>query len=119
MSILSAPPPPPASHFDLYRHFATAVTPRLVRQNCLSKYADQSYILQLALEFPPLMNAMVAIAALDKATDDYHNRLAVESYVLSISSLRSRIARAQGVTDQDGLLATTICLCVFEVCHAN
>lgn len=95
----------------LYTHFTTAVMPRLVRPNCPSVYSDQSYMVRLAREFPPLMAIITAIAALDIGND----YLAMQHYLRSLRSLQARIIAASGTGNEDGLLATTICLCVFEV----
>ncbi|KZN87939.1 hypothetical protein EN45_065020 [Penicillium chrysogenum] len=94
----------------LYTHFATTVMPRLVRPNCPSVYSDQSHILRLAQEFSPLMAIMIAIAALDLGDDV----LAMQHYLDSLRSLQDCIIDAPGTGNEDGLLATTICLCVFE-----
>ncbi|GIJ92669.1 hypothetical protein Asppvi_001947 [Aspergillus pseudoviridinutans] len=82
-----------------------------VIKNCLTQYTDQSYMLRLGLEFPPLMGIMVAIAAMDRAN---HHQLAMLSYIFAIQELRASIADANDARNEDGLLATTICLCVYE-----
>ncbi|KAJ5951312.1 uncharacterized protein N7479_009725 [Penicillium vulpinum] len=94
----------------LYTHFATTVMPRLVRPSCPSVYSDQSHILRLAREFSPLMAIMIAIAAVDLGNDT----LAMQHYLHSLRSLQGYIIGAPGTGNEDGLLATTICLCVFE-----
>ncbi|CAG8089353.1 unnamed protein product [Penicillium salamii] len=94
----------------LYTHFATAVMPRLVRPNCPSVYSDQSHMFQLSQQFPPLMEIMIAIAALDIGNDE----LAIQHYLHSLRGLQGRIIGASDTGNDDGLLATTICLCVFE-----
>ena len=71
-------------------------------------------MLQLALEFPPLMGAMVAIAALDMDTP-YHVCFAEKNYLLSLQSLRNRLAGTPNAGVEDAVLATTITLCVLEV----
>lgn len=101
----------PIENEALYTHFTTAVMPRLVRPNCPSVYSDQSYMVRLAREFPPLMAIIIAIAALDIGND----ALAMQHYLCSLRSLQGRIIAASGTGNEDGLLATTICLCVFEV----
>lgn len=85
--------------------------PRLVRQDCLAECRNQSYLLQLAAEFPPLMAVLMAIAAVDLGKDD----LAMERYLYSLRSLQDRMTVIPDAGNEDGLLATTICLCVFEV----
>ncbi|RMJ29097.1 hypothetical protein PHISP_00040 [Aspergillus sp. HF37] len=101
-------------HVDLYQHFAACIIPRLVRQNCLSEYVEQTHMLRLALGFPPLMAIMIAIAALDLGTPA-HNQVAMEGYLYSLRSLQDRMNHDSNAGSEDGLLATTICLCVFEV----
>ena len=99
----------PKDDKTLYTHFATTVMPRLVRPNCPSVYSDQSHILRLAQDFSPLMAIMIAIAAVDLGNDI----LATQHYLRSLRSLQACIIGATG--KEDGLLATTICFCVFEV----
>lgn len=89
-----------------------------MRQNCLPDYSNQSHLLQLALEFPPLMGVMIAIAAMDLGTPHY-DQLAMESYLFSLRSLQDRLALSQDAGSEDGLLGTAVCLCVFEVCSSN
>lgn len=69
----------------------------------------------LALDFPPLMAVMIAIAALDRGTS-HHDQVAIESYLFSLRDLQDRMRHASDAGNPDGLLATTICMCVFEVC---
>jgi hypothetical protein len=57
------------------------------------------------------MAIMIAIAALDLGDD----ALAMQHYLDSLRSLQGCIIDAPGTGNEDGLLATTICLCVFEV----
>lgn len=71
-------------------------------------------MLQLALEFPPLMGAMVAIAALDMGTP-YHVCFAEKNYLLSLQSLWNQLAGNPNAGMEDAVLATTITLCVLEV----
>lgn len=71
-------------------------------------------MLQLALKFPPLMGVMIAISALDWGTT-YHNKLAMESYLFALRNLQDRMVLSPDAGDEDGLLATAIYLCVFEV----
>lgn len=72
-------------------------------------------MLYLAQEFPPLMAVMVAIAALDLDTA-CHYQAAMESYLFSLRCLQDCMRDSLDGKNADGLLATTICLCVFEVC---
>jgi hypothetical protein len=58
------------------------------------------------------MGIMVAIAAVDRAN---HHQLAMRSYIFAIRELRASITDANDAKNEDGLLATTICLCVYEV----
>ena len=60
------------------------------------------------------MAIIIAIAALDLKTPR-HERLAMESYLFSLHSLRVRLANAPNAGNEDALLATTIHLCIFEV----
>lgn len=57
------------------------------------------------------MAIMVAIAAADLGRGE----LAMDRYLCSLRSLQVRLADAPNVGNEDGLLATTISLCVFEV----
>lgn len=98
-------------HQRVYAHFATTVMPRLVRPKCPSEWIDQSYMLQLAHGFPPLMAIMLAIAAADLGREE----LAMERYLFSLRGLQEALADATDAGNEDGFLATTIFLCVFEV----
>ena len=51
-------------HCYLYRYFASTIISRLVRNRSLSRYTDQTYMLRLAQDFPPLMGAMISIAGI-------------------------------------------------------
>lgn len=104
----------PADHVTLFSHFANSIMPRIVRQDCRPEYSNQEYMLRLAHVSPPLMAVIIAIAAFDMKTRHYE-RLAMESYRLSLHNLRVRIGRAPNAGNDDALLATTIFLCVFEV----
>jgi hypothetical protein len=68
-------------------------------------------MLQLPHVFPPLMAIMLAIGALDLGRE----ALAMDRYLDSLHSLQERIADATDAGNEDGILATTILLCVFEV----
>jgi hypothetical protein len=85
--------------------------PRLIRPNCPAEYIDHSYMLHLATGFPPLMAIMVAIAAADLG----RRELAMDRYLCSLRTLQDNLADAPGAGNEDGILATTISLCVFEV----
>lgn len=95
---------------DMYTHFATVVLPGMVRQDCAAEYNDQTYMLQLALEFPPLMAIMIGIAAVYVQDE----KLALESYLFSLHGLRSRMAHCADAANEDAILASTILLCVME-----
>jgi hypothetical protein len=85
--------------------------PRLIRPKCPAEYVDHSYMLHLAHGFQPLMTIMVAIAAADLGRVE----LAMDRYLCSLRNLQDRLAAAPNAGNEDGLLATTISLCVFEV----
>jgi hypothetical protein len=57
------------------------------------------------------MAIMIAIAAVDLGNDI----LATQHYLRSLRSLQACIIGALDTEKEDGLLATTICICVFEV----
>lgn len=57
------------------------------------------------------MAVMVAIAAADLGRGE----LAMDRYLCSLRSLQDRLADAPDAGNEDGLLATTISLCLFEV----
>ncbi|KAE8136432.1 hypothetical protein BDV38DRAFT_272031 [Aspergillus pseudotamarii] len=100
----------PDDHIDMYTHFATVVLPSMVRPNCAAEYNDQSYMLQLALDFPPLMAIMIGITAVHLQNE----KLALESYLFSLHGLRSRMAHCVDAANEDAILASTILLCVME-----
>ena len=85
--------------------------PRLIRENCRTECCEQSHLLRLAEKFSPLMAVLIAIAAVDLGNAE----VAMDRYLYSLRSLQDRIADAPDAGNEDGLLATTICLCVFEV----
>ncbi|KAE8382659.1 hypothetical protein BDV26DRAFT_288223 [Aspergillus bertholletiae] len=91
----------------MYTYFVTAVLPGMVRQNCAAEYNDQTYMLQLARNFPPLMAIMIGIAAVH--LDD--ERLALESYLFSLHGLRSHMAHCADAAKEDAILASTILFC--------
>lgn len=68
-------------------------------------------MLHLARVFPPLMAIMLAIAAHDLGRE----ALAMDRYLHSLHSLQEHLADATDASNEDGILATTILLCVFEV----
>lgn len=123
LSLTLTPPiamPSPFQHEEhsyLYRYFASTVLSRLVRQSSLSHYSDQSYMLRLALEFPPLMGAMISIAGMQLApAPRWSISCAVRSYVHTITGLRRMLENAEDIGSDDALLATVISLSVFEAC---
>ena len=62
------------------------------------------------------MAIMIAIAAVDTGQD----ALAMDRYLYSLRTLQDRIAVAADAGNEDAFLATTVCLCVFEVsCHRS
>ncbi|KAJ5833377.1 hypothetical protein N7474_001688, partial [Penicillium riverlandense] len=106
----SAPTRELDEHESLRDHFVTSVMPRLVRQNCVPECCDQSYLLRLAQEFPPLMAVLLAMAAADLGKD----AVATARYLYTLRSLQDRMADAPDAGNEDGLLATAIFLCLFE-----
>jgi hypothetical protein len=68
-------------------------------------------MLDLAHDFPPLKAIMLAIAAVDLGRE----ALAMDRYLYSLHSLQEHLAGATDAGNEDGILATTILLCVFEV----
>ncbi|PLB51232.1 hypothetical protein P170DRAFT_406981 [Aspergillus steynii IBT 23096] len=102
-------------HLRLYHYFTASVLPFLIRQTSLARYSEQRHFLRLALEHPPVMGAVIGIAALrTREQSSRLNILAIESYLFSINYLRKSISRANYTGDEDWLLATTILLCVLE-----
>lgn len=117
--------PPPVSmpypfqlqrHCYLYRYFASELLPRLVRQESLARYGDQTYMLRLAMEFPPLMGALVSIASMN-LTSSRHWPIsrAIESYVQTLIELQESLKQYEHSRSGDAILATVITLSVFEV----
>lgn len=103
-------------HRYLYLYFCSAILPRLIRQNSLARYADQTYMLRLALEYPPLMGALISIAGMQISPPSrWSVSHAVESYIQTIQSLQNDIGNRSEVIYDDGLLATVVTLAVFEV----
>ncbi|KAJ5786585.1 fungal Zn binuclear cluster domain-containing protein [Penicillium pulvis] len=103
-------------HCYLYRYFGSVVLPQMVRRNSLARYADQSYMLRLALEFPPLMGVLISIAGMKLASFNGGSiYCAVQSYTQSLNGLRRALSRTTDSGSNDALLATVITLSVFEV----
>jgi hypothetical protein len=74
-------------------------------------------MLRLALEFPPLMGAMISIAGMQLApAPRWSISCAVRSYVHTITGLRRVLENAEDIGSDDALLATVISLSVFEAC---
>ncbi|EAS28826.3 uncharacterized protein CIMG_07572 [Coccidioides immitis RS] len=118
----SAMPPPfrLEEHFNLYCYFANSLLPTLVRQCSLPKYSDQTYILNLAVQFPPLMGAMIAVAAVRLPRhDESYLHLGLKCYHFSIQNLREGLASDKYKGNEDYLLATTILLCIWENCQPD
>ncbi|KAJ6110906.1 fungal Zn binuclear cluster domain-containing protein [Penicillium sp. IBT 16267x] len=107
-------------HCYLYRYFGSVILPRMVRRNSLARYADQSYMLRLALEFPPLMGVLISIAGMKLAS--FHGKsiyCAVRSYTQTLNGLRRALTQMTDTASNDALLATVITLSVFEVRREN
>ncbi|KAJ5948080.1 hypothetical protein N7466_001095 [Penicillium verhagenii] len=107
-------------HCYLYRYFGSDILPRLVRRNSLARYADQSYKLRLALEFPPLMGALISTSAMQLACVSGKSiHFALKTYTQTINGLRQALDRKIDFVSHDALLATVITLSVFEVGKPN
>ena len=86
----------------------------------MARYTDQGYMLRLALEFPPLMGALVSIAGMHIASLDGGSiACAVTSYVQTLASLRDMLDYISDFGSHDALLATVVTLAVFEVRNAH
>lgn len=106
-------------HCYLYRYFGSVILPRMVRRNSLARYADQSYMLRLALEFPPLMGVLISIAGMKLASFNCGSvYCAVRSYTQTLNGLRRALSQTTGTVSSDALFATVITLSVFEVLSA-
>ncbi|KAJ5919510.1 hypothetical protein N7454_009345 [Penicillium verhagenii] len=89
--------------------------PQLVRKNSLARYADQSYKMRLALEFPPLMGALICTSAMQLACASGKSiRFALNTYTQTINGLRQALDQKIDYVSHDALLATVITLSVFE-----
>lgn len=77
-------------------------------------------MLRLALEFPPLMGALVSIAGMQVASLDGGSiACAVTSYVQTLTGLREMLNKISDIGSHDALLATVVTLAVFEVHSAH
>jgi hypothetical protein len=123
MSLVPVAMPSPfhlTEHYYLYRYFAFTVLSRLVRYNSLSRYTDQTYMLRLAQEFPPLMGAMISIAGMQLALSPrWSIHCAIQSYIHTITGLREAIVDGDDIASSDAFLATVISLSVFEACAVS
>ena len=103
-------------HRYLFRFFKSSILPRLVRQNSLARYTDQTFMLRLALRFSPLMGALISVAGMQLAPAPHWSvPFAVESYIQAILGLRERLSQTTDFGCDDALLATVVTLSVFEV----
>lgn len=100
---------------DIFFHFCVNhLLPLLVRRECPAVYSDHTYMVELASDFPPLKAIMTGLGAL--ATGMPSNLLvAMENYDATLHRLKSFIAAPERFANDDKLLATALCLCVFEV----
>ncbi|KAJ5992030.1 fungal Zn binuclear cluster domain-containing protein [Penicillium sp. IBT 35674x] len=102
-------------HCYLYRYFGSVILPQMVRRNSLARYADQSYMLRLALEFPPLMGVLISIAGMKLASFNGGSiYCAVQNYIQTLNGLRKALSQMTDSVSNDALLATVITLSVFE-----
>lgn len=79
-------------------------------------YEGQSYTFSMGLHFPPLLDAIMACAAitLSGETDKFRD-FAVSKYISSVQGVRTGLVDGSLVGVEDHLLATVMWLCVFEV----
>lgn len=97
----------------LYHQFISSILPRLVRKSSI----DQTYMLCLAPDYPPLMGAMISVAGMQIAPrPTWSVKCAVQSYLYTINWLQKSLMLKKSAKDGDSLLATVILLSVFEVC---
>lgn len=97
----------------LYHQFISSILPRLVRKSSI----DQTYMLCLAPDYPPLMGAMISVAGMQIAPrPTWSVKCAVRSYLYTITWLQKSLMLKKSAKDGDSLLATVILLSVFEVC---
>ncbi|KAJ5626457.1 fungal Zn binuclear cluster domain-containing protein [Penicillium herquei] len=122
ITLRTSPPIPMPSPFQrqehcyLYRYFGSNILPRLVRRDSLARYTDQSYMLRLALEFPPLMGALISIAGMQLAAMNCWSISEVLTcYIQTLTGLRQALIQTSNIDSHDGLLATVVTLAVFEV----
>lgn len=105
-----------AEQYAIFTHFAESFLPSLVHRGAHPQYRNQDYMLSLGFEYPPLMNAMLACSAMNLAcSSNYYQPTAVRNYVSALRSMRKDIQDGRLTGTEDYLLATTVCLCVFEV----
>ncbi|KIM93697.1 hypothetical protein OIDMADRAFT_137323 [Oidiodendron maius Zn] len=78
-------------------------------------YEGQSYTFSMGLHFTPLLDAIMACAAitLSSETDKFRD-FAVSKYISSVQGVRTGLVDGSLVGVEDYLLATVMWLCVFE-----
>ena len=102
---------------SIFNYFASTLLPSLVHRDAHPAYHNHFYMLNMGLESPILMNAMVACAAINLSnSSDYYRSIALKNYVAALSSMREDIHGGRLMGTEDHLLATTALLCIFEVC---
>jgi hypothetical protein len=73
-------------------------------------------MLRLAMEFPPLMGALVSIAGMQLTSSPHWPvSRAIESYIQTLMGLQGTLRHSGHFRNSDALLATVITLSVFEV----
>jgi hypothetical protein len=79
-------------------------------------HTDQSYIISMSLSYQPLINALIANAALTLRTNSKHwQSFALEKYICAARDVRRGIEDGSLTGREDSLLATIMWLCIFEV----
>lgn len=100
----------------LYRYFASTLLTRLVRHESLARYTYQTYMLRLALEFPPFMGTLISIAGMQlNSPPRWAVHCPVKSYVQTLMSLWSILKHNVNIGSEDATQASVISLSVFEV----
>ncbi|KAH8705770.1 fungal-specific transcription factor domain-containing protein [Talaromyces proteolyticus] len=96
-------------------HFINELGPFIVRSHSHAGFFDHSYVVQLALHNPSMMDALVAFSSVHKAAhsvDDYP--MAVERYGSAIKSIRRMLDSKTLNGTEDWLLLVVDFLCLFE-----
>lgn len=96
-------------------YFTQRLLPLLAHRNANSRFRNQSYFVAMSLQSPSVMNGVVAYSGicLSQSNPSY-GTLALRSYSTCLLNLRNDLSAHPDDSTGDTLLATILCICLFE-----